>query len=66
MRPPDHPTRSRLCNRQNAERIAHRLAETGLRARVIRTGSKLQPFRVDTSQETPPAGENVELEVVIL
>lgn len=66
MAPLNHPTRNRLCNRQNAERIAHRLAETGLRARVIRTGSKLQPYRVDTSRQAPPAGEDLELEVVIL
>lgn len=66
MRPLDHRTRNRLCSRRNAERIAHRLADLGTRARVIRTNNQLQPYRVDTGRQPPVPGEDVELEVVVL
>jgi len=57
------PTRDRLCNRANAERVAARLFEASCRnVAVVRTSNPLQPFRVVPSSDVQ--GEPVEVEMV--
>jgi hypothetical protein len=57
------PTRDRLCNRANAQRVATRLFEATRRnVAIVRTGNPLQPFRVVPSSEV--RGEPVEVEMV--
>lgn len=47
------PRRNLLCSRENADRIAMNMCETTSRAyAVVRTTSRLQPYRVLLSCET--------------
>jgi hypothetical protein len=65
LRLPDEPspTRDRLCNRANAERVAARLFDaSGRNVAIVRTTNPLQPFRVLPSCEAE--GEQVEVELV--
>lgn len=63
--PIDAARRARLCNRENADRVAEQLCQATLRpVSVLRTGSALQPYRV-TDDPAPDDG-TVEMEVMIL
>jgi hypothetical protein len=60
---PPSPTRDRLCNRANAERVAARMFDaTGSNIAIVRTDNPIQPFRVLPSREADYA--DVELEMV--
>ncbi|MBN8847381.1 MULTISPECIES: hypothetical protein [unclassified Sphingomonas] len=63
--PIDAARRARLCNRQNADRVAEQLCQATLRRVAVgRTTSRLQPYRV---VDGPTAEDGtVEMEVVVL
>jgi hypothetical protein len=57
------PTRNRLCNRANAERVAAKLFDaSGRNVAIVRTNNPLQPFRVVPSSDVE--GEPIEVEMV--
>lgn len=63
--PIDAERRARLCNRENADRVAEQLCQATLRrVAVLRTGSALQPYRV--TDDPAPSDGTVEMEVVVL
>lgn len=63
--PIDAARRARLCNRQNADRVAEQLCQATLRrVAVVRTTSRLQPYRVVDSHAVDDG--TVELEIVVL
>ena len=60
---PPSPSRGRLCNRANAERVAAKMFNaTGANIAIVRTDNPIQPFRVLPSREANSA--DVELEMV--
>jgi hypothetical protein len=60
------PRRRLLCSRSNADRLAQQMCDdTTLPFAVVRTGCRLQPYRVVRAAETSPL-DAVELEVVVL
>ena len=63
--PIDAARRARLCNRRDADRVAEQLCQTTLRRMaVVRTTSRLQPYRV---VDGPTADDGaVEMEVTVL
>jgi hypothetical protein len=60
------PRRRQLCSRNNADRLAEQMCEdTALPFAVVRTGCRLQPYRVVRAAETS-SQDAIELEVVAL
>lgn len=63
--PIDAARRARLCNRENADRIAEQLCQVTRRpVSVLRTGSALQPYKV--TDDPAPHDGSVEIEIVVL
>ena len=55
--------RQRLCSRAHAERVAWRICDAeGGPVGVLRTGDRLQPYRVTAS----PLGDEADLEIAVL
>lgn len=56
MTPTLSPLRDRLCSRKNADLVARRLQDDGIRAFVTASNQPLQPWRVVEHDSPAPAG----------